>query len=62
MLNRAQSCGLAEKGPLIAIATDAVFEDERLGAGGYLGAAIVMVGLAVTLRRGSGPPTIATDR
>lgn len=37
--------------PLVAILTDALFEDERLGARGYLGAAITLGGLAVSLRR-----------
>ncbi|MGE0871617.1 MAG: DMT family transporter [Kofleriaceae bacterium] len=45
--------------PLIAIVTDALFEAERLGAGGYLGAAIVLGGLGVSLRR---PRSIALDR
>ncbi|MGE0547211.1 MAG: DMT family transporter [Kofleriaceae bacterium] len=45
--------------PLIAMITDALFEAERLGAGGYLGAAIVLGGLAVSLHR---PRPIALDR
>jgi putative membrane protein PagO len=42
--------------PLIALVTDALFEHElRLGARGYLGAAITLGGLAVSLRRRSAP-------
>jgi drug/metabolite transporter (DMT)-like permease len=37
--------------PLVAIATDALFEDESLTARAYVGAAITLGGLAVSLRR-----------
>jgi putative membrane protein PagO len=43
--------------PLIALVTDALFEHElRLGPRGYLGAAITLGGLAVSLRRRAAAP------
>jgi drug/metabolite transporter (DMT)-like permease len=45
--------------PLVALVTDALFERELpLGARTYLGAAITLAGLAVSLRRRSAPPVV----
>ncbi len=46
--------------PLVAIATDALFEDEILTWRAYLGAAITLAGLAVSLRRTRIPHEMTT--